>query len=213
MRSGEKFVSVLQDAQQEDRRLCILGMLLESSRYMANDRVLRATLEQLGHSVTAARVRADLSWLEDVGLISIRVTDGLLVTALREEGEEVARGIRQMPGVAQFDTETVMRPEPITGAKFRHEFSRWLILLVLNDSRPNGNTDQNILAIMRNEFFDFTLADLRKEIDYLRSRSLVDVKPPVVQSEPWQCALTRHGTDIVEYTIPVEPGIARPDKS
>jgi len=95
--------------------------------------------------------------------------------------------------------------------KFRREFSRWIILLTLNNSRPIGNTDRNILAVVRSEFADFTLDELRREIDYLKDRRLVEVKMPVVSSEPWRCDLTRHGTDLAEYTIPCDPGIARPE--
>jgi hypothetical protein len=28
----------------------------------------------------------------------------------------------------------------------------------------------------------------------------------------WFCKLERYGVDVVEYTVPVEPGIARPEK-
>lgn len=95
--------------------------------------------------------------------------------------------------------------------KFRREFSRWLILLTLNNSRPVGNSDSNILTVVKSEFQDFTLTELRREIDYLAERQLVGVTLPVRSSDPWRCELTRLGVDVAEYTVPIEPGIARPD--
>jgi hypothetical protein len=95
--------------------------------------------------------------------------------------------------------------------KFRREFSRWLILLTLNNSRPVGNSDSNILTVVKSEFQDFTLTEFRREIDYLAERQLVGVTLPVRSSDPWRCELTRLGVDVAEYTVPIEPGIARPD--
>ena len=48
------------------------------------------------------------------------------------------------------------------------------------------------------------------EIDYLHDRQLVQVdKQPTGR---WFAELTRIGVDLAEYTIPCEPGIARPAK-
>ncbi|MCL1861802.1 MAG: hypothetical protein FWG52_09780 [Proteobacteria bacterium] len=96
--------------------------------------------------------------------------------------------------------------------KFRREFSRWIILLALNNARPVGTSDRNILAVVRAEFGDFTIAELRREIDYLKDRKLIEVRLPIIPSEPWHCSLTRCGVDIVEYTVECGPGIARPQK-
>jgi len=32
------------------------------------------------------------------------------------------------------------------------------------------------------------------------------------EGAPWTAELTRHGVDVVEYTVECEPGIARPKK-
>ena len=96
-------------------------------------------------------------------------------------------------------------------AKFRREFSRWIILLTLNNSRPIGNTDRTILSVVKAEFVDFTLDELRREIDYLKDRKLLEVKRPMVSTEPWKCELTRYGVDVAEYTVECQPGIARPE--
>lgn len=95
-------------------------------------------------------------------------------------------------------------------ARIRRETIRWQILLTLNNARPVGTFDSVILSVVRSEYFDSTPLEIRRELDYLESRDLVkiDRKP----DNRWLCELTRYGVDIVEYTLPVEPGIARPEK-
>ncbi|MDR1063055.1 MAG: hypothetical protein LBL48_03860 [Azoarcus sp.] len=95
--------------------------------------------------------------------------------------------------------------------KYRREFSRWIILVTLNNSRPLGTSETNVLTVVRAEFPDMGRDELRRELDYLKDRYLVAIKPPP-DGSPWHCDLTRHGVDIVEYTVDVHPGIARPEK-
>jgi predicted alpha/beta-hydrolase family hydrolase len=95
--------------------------------------------------------------------------------------------------------------------RFRREFSRWIILLTLNNARPTGARDSSILQVLKGEWADFTLDELRREIDYLRDRRLIDLRIPP-DGGAWQCALNRAGVDVVEYSVEIEPGIARPLK-
>jgi hypothetical protein len=96
-------------------------------------------------------------------------------------------------------------------AKYRREFSRWIILLALNNSRPLGASETLVLTVARGEFPDMSREELRRELDYLKDRNLVTIKCPPDNSA-WHCDLTRYGVDIVEYTVEVHPGIARPEK-
>jgi hypothetical protein len=96
-------------------------------------------------------------------------------------------------------------------AKFRREFSRWIILMTLNNARPYGTSDSLVLSCVQAQFADFTLIELRKEADYLHDRKLVDIRRPP-DNGPWHCELTRYGVDIAEYTVDCQPGIARPQK-
>ena len=60
------------------------------------------------------------------------------------------------------------------------------------------------------EYPDATPLELRRELDYLSDRDLVKLeKRP---DGKWFADLTRYGTDVAEYTIDCEPGIARPVK-
>jgi len=98
----------------------------------------------------------------------------------------------------------------IDQARVRREALRWLILLTLNNARPIGAFEGPILSVAQSEYPDATPLELRRELDYLAGRDLVKVdKQP---SGRWFADLTRHGTDVAEYTIDCEPGIARPAK-
>jgi hypothetical protein len=94
--------------------------------------------------------------------------------------------------------------------KIRRETIRWNILLTLNLSRPYAFSEGRILQVIHADYPDATQNELRRELDYLDGRGLIEIdkKPDGV----WQCELTRYGVDVVEYTVPVEPGIARPEK-
>ena len=99
--------------------------------------------------------------------------------------------------------------------KIRRESIRWFILVTLHTAQPVSgetlDTHENIvLSVIKSEYPTATQIEIRRELDYLEKRDLVicHKKPNNV----WFCGLTRYGIDIVEYTIPVEPGIARPEK-
>jgi len=94
--------------------------------------------------------------------------------------------------------------------KIRRESIRWMILLALNNGRPNEIFESVMLQVVRSEYADSTQNEVRRELDYLAERDLVTIdKQP---DGRWRCKLDRYGVDVVEYTVPVEPGIARPEK-
>ena len=98
----------------------------------------------------------------------------------------------------------------IDHSKVRRESLRWLILLTLNNARPMGALEGPILSVAQSVYPDATQLELRRELDYLHGRELVQVvKSP---SGPWHAELSRHGVDVAEYTVDCEPGIARPAK-
>lgn len=95
-------------------------------------------------------------------------------------------------------------------ARIRREALRWLILLTLNNARPLGCEETPILSVAHTQYPDASPLELRRELDYLHDRRLVEViKRP---SGTWHAELTREGVDVSEYTVDVEPGIARPAK-
>lgn len=94
--------------------------------------------------------------------------------------------------------------------KIRREQMRWLMLLALNHARPYGTYEEVLLSTAQAIYADTTALEVRRTLDYLEDRSLVQLRKE--PSGRWWADLTRHGTDIVEYTIDCEPGIARPEK-
>lgn len=93
-------------------------------------------------------------------------------------------------------------------AKVRREQIRWFLLVSANVSRPSGMYTEALLPIIQSTYPDSTHQEVKRELDYLEERELVKVKRDSM--ERWFVELTRHGVDIVEYTVDVEPGIARP---
>lgn len=94
--------------------------------------------------------------------------------------------------------------------RIRRENIRWQILLTLNNARPIGAYEEVILSVIQAMYPDATALELRREMDYLADRILVELR-----KEPtgrWFAELTRDGVDVAEYTVDVEPGIARPAK-
>lgn len=92
----------------------------------------------------------------------------------------------------------------------RREGLRWLVLLTLNNARPIGAYEGTVLTVAQSEFPDATQLELRRELDYLHDRKLVEVKRE--PSGRWFCELTRYGVDVAEYTVDCLPGIARPER-
>lgn len=95
-------------------------------------------------------------------------------------------------------------------ARVRREAMRWLILLTLNNARPLGCAEGPILSVAQTQYPDASPLEIRRELDYLDDRQLVEIRK--APSGPWHAELTRHGVDVAEYTVDVEPGIARPVK-
>lgn len=94
--------------------------------------------------------------------------------------------------------------------KVRREDIRWQILLTLNNATPIGAYEELVLSVIRATYPDATPLELRKQLDYLFDRKLVEIKKE--PSGRWHCDLTRYGADIAEYTVDCDPGIARPPK-
>lgn len=98
----------------------------------------------------------------------------------------------------------------IDQAKARRENLRWQILLTLNNARPIGAYEEVVLSVVQAMYPDASPLEVRREMDYLADRELVELRKE--PSGRWFAELTRHGVDVAEYTVDVDPGIARPAK-
>jgi hypothetical protein len=94
--------------------------------------------------------------------------------------------------------------------KARREELRWLILQALNAAQPVGAAETIVKNAVESVILDVTVLEIRNQLDYLAERDLVTVSRR--DTPVWFAKINRHGMDIVEYTVPCHPGIARPAK-
>lgn len=87
------------DFEAGHRKLAILRLLAEDAGYSANDSVIRAAIQPLGFTVSRDRVRTDLAWLAEQGLVTIEDIAHLKVAKLTERGGDVASGAARVDGV------------------------------------------------------------------------------------------------------------------
>lgn len=85
---------------------------------------------------------------------------------------------------------------------------RWTILRTLGVGGYYGATDKMCLDVARAEYLGVTIERIRTELDYLERRKLVEIERPEIRA--WRATLSRHGRDVVDYEVDVEPGITRP---
>lgn len=94
--------------------------------------------------------------------------------------------------------------------KHRREKLRWYLLDALYHARPTGTNEEILLEIGRDLISDVTKVEVRKELEYLHDRKLVEVTDR--DTPTWFAKINRYGVDFCEYAIDAEPGIARPHK-
>lgn len=99
---------------------------------------------------------------------------------------------------------------PFDPEKSRRETLRWVLMSALDAARPMGTGEAVLLTTLNSALSQVTQRELRQALDYLEKRELIDVSGR--DSPQWWANLTRYGIDIVEYTVDVHPGIARPPK-
>lgn len=99
-------------------------------------------------------------------------------------------------------------------ARARAYHLRWWILYVLGKyaTGVGANETQISYTLGAAEGLEsLTRKELRAALVYLQERELIHLENG--DHMPfWRAKLTRVGTDLVDYTIPCEPGIARPPK-
>ncbi len=84
---------------EEDRRLVILRTLEEDPGYSMNESVIQSVLASFGHNVSRDRVRQDLAWLAEQGLVRLETVVSVQVATLTGRGADVATGRARVPGV------------------------------------------------------------------------------------------------------------------
>jgi len=82
-----------------DQRLVLLRALAEMPGYEANESILHALLQDFGHQVSRDQVRTHLAWLDETGLITLRIVTSVQIARLTERGFDVGSGRAAVPGV------------------------------------------------------------------------------------------------------------------
>lgn len=83
----------------EDQRLVILRFLTELPGYKANSSILHNLLATYGHEISRDKVKTELNWLAEQGLITLQDLPPLLIATLTERGDDVAKGRSTISGV------------------------------------------------------------------------------------------------------------------
>ena len=90
------------EIEAEHLRLAVLQLLQVDYGYAHNELILQRALEQVGHGVSGDRLRGELAWLAEQGLIVVEDVCGLLHLArITARGADVALGRARVPGVAR----------------------------------------------------------------------------------------------------------------
>ena len=87
----------------EDLRLRVLQLLDKAEGYDLNIRILGAALEEIGHRQSLDKLRAELAWLEEQGLVVTRTVGSIVVATATARGLDVANGRARVPGVKRPD--------------------------------------------------------------------------------------------------------------
>ena len=82
----------------EDLRLAIL-QVLDGAGGETNRRILGSELPGTGHRIGADRLRTELAWLAEQGLVCLDDPAAPLVATLTERGSDAAHGRIAVPGV------------------------------------------------------------------------------------------------------------------
>ena len=89
------------DLIAEHIRLSILQVLEQDAQYVHNETVLQSALSAVGHGVSADRLRSEMAWLAEQGLLVVSDTGGLQIAKLTRRGGDAAQGRASVPGVAR----------------------------------------------------------------------------------------------------------------
>ncbi len=80
-------------------RLILLRAMEEAPGYSLNESILHTVVNKFGHNVNRDRIKTELSWLREQGLISTEEVVGYYIATLTTRGADIATGRSTIPGV------------------------------------------------------------------------------------------------------------------
>lgn len=96
-----------EETLQQHLRLTILRLLADDQSYTMNDSIITDLTPEYGFTPSRDRVRTELSWLKQQGLVRYDDDAGIIIAELTERGLDAARGRVTVPGIK--------RPSPRRG--------------------------------------------------------------------------------------------------
>jgi len=87
--------------ETEHQRRMILTVLASDAGYAHNEVVLIEALEMAGHTLSSDKLKTELYWLKEQGLIDITLVMDLIIAKLTQRGLDAAKGASQIPGIAR----------------------------------------------------------------------------------------------------------------
>jgi Fe2+ or Zn2+ uptake regulation protein len=87
------------DVKSSYVRLLILQALEADRGYSQNESIIHSVLAELGQKCSHDVVRAQLCWLQEQGLVTIKDVSGIYVATITQRGADTAAGDSDVPGV------------------------------------------------------------------------------------------------------------------
>lgn len=85
----------------EQQRLVLLQALAQDSDYRANDLILAVWLDETGMTLSTDKLRTELSWLEQQGMITLEQLGNMQIATLSGRGLDIAQGKATSAGIAR----------------------------------------------------------------------------------------------------------------
>ena len=93
----------------------------------------------------------------------------------------------------------------------RKRLQRMRVLQTLYNNRPNTTGDGLLRQALKHDIdLGFTHNSIRKSLDYLEQRKLVEITDRTDQA--WMAKITADGIDHIDGIGPDVPGVAKPDE-
>ena len=90
-----------QEFRGKHQRLALLQVLSQAPEYGHSETVLQAALRELQLSASRDRLRVLLDWLAEMELVRLSEVRGMQEVRLTARGDDVARGLSRVRGVAR----------------------------------------------------------------------------------------------------------------
>lgn len=85
----------------QDIRRKVLEILEQDPDFSHNEGIIQQALGFVGHQISGDKLRTELAWLNEQGLISTQDVSGVVIAKLTQRGEDIALNRGNVPGVAR----------------------------------------------------------------------------------------------------------------